>query len=170
MRNVAVATFDDPSGAYQAMAELHKLAEQGSLHIGGAALVRRDVDGSWTFGEEDHEKASFTGSIAGGVAGAAIGAVAGPLGIIFGAIIGAPIGAMADMVSAEKDGGIESTFPLLVPPGATALVADIDEPEPRAFDTAMEAIGGKVTRIDRGVLEAEVAASEQAVREAEHHQ
>lgn len=167
MDTVAMVTFEDPARASEAMGALRRLADDGALEIRGAALVRRAGDGRWSMSEEQEEKLSFVGTIAGGLVGALLGLVAGPPGVLLGAATGAGVGGVADMGRAGEAGTVEGAFPLLVPPGTNALVADIAEDKPDAYDTAMAALGGQVHRTSREDVAAHMRASEAEERAAQ---
>lgn len=115
---------------------------------------------------EDEEHVGFTGLAAGGAIGALVGALVGPIGLLVGGATGALVGSLVDAQEAEGSEDVLASVTRQVPPGTTVLVADLDEPSRQVVDTAMVAEGGRIVRHPRADIEAEVAATEEAVQAA----
>lgn len=166
VENIVLVTFGEPSQAYQAMSELRRLGDEGALDVRTAAIVERQADGQFRV-PEGPENIGFVGTAAGGAIGALVGALAGPLGLLLGGATGAVVGAVADVDESDVSEVLLGTVTRAVPPGATALVADVDEPAPEVLDTVMAKAGGMVTRRSRFEVEAELQAAEEAARAGE---
>ncbi len=166
MENIVLVTFTEPSRAYQAMSELRRLSDEGALGVRTAAMVERQADGQFRV-PEGSESIGLGGTAAGGAIGALVGALAGPLGLLLGGATGAIVGAVADVDEADASEILLGTVIHTVPPGATALVADVDEPAPEVLDAVMVRVGGTVTRWSRLGVEAELEAAEEAAQAAQ---
>lgn len=166
MENVILVTFEEPRAAYQAMSELRRLNDTGAVPVRSAAIVERRADGSFHV-PEDADNVGFTGTAAGGAVGALIGALAGPLGLLLGGMAGVAVGSAVDVEQADTSDALVSTVASRVPPGATALVADVDEPAPEVLGSVMLSIGGTLIRWPREQVEEELAAGADAVEAAE---
>jgi uncharacterized membrane protein len=166
VENVVLVTFGEPSRAFQAMSELRRLGDEGALDVRTAAVVERQTDGQFRI-PEGSENIGFVGTAAGGAIGALIGALAGPLGLLLGGATGAIVGVVADVDEADASEVLLGTVTRSVPPGAAAVVADVDEPAPEVLDAVMTKVGGTVTRRPKFEVEAELQAAEEAARAAE---
>ncbi|MGH9001139.1 MAG: DUF1269 domain-containing protein [Acidimicrobiia bacterium] len=165
MENVILLTVEEPSRAYQALSELQRLSEAGAVHLRGAAIIQRGEDGRWTVPEET-EESSYTGLLTGGAIGALVGALLGPVGLLLGGVTGMLVGTASDLEGSGQIDLLLSRFPRRVPPGSTALVADVDEPATEVVD-AVAAKLGTVERMPRTQVEEEIAAAEVAANQAE---
>ncbi|HWC11573.1 MAG TPA: DUF1269 domain-containing protein [Acidimicrobiales bacterium] len=166
MNTVLIVTFDHLSQAREAMSELRRLDGEDAVTIRAAALVVREGDGRFWV-PEDEERIGFVGTATGGAIGALLGALVGPVGLLFFGATGALVGSLADAEEADVSEEVLASVTGRVPPGTTAVVADVDEPSPRVVDSVMEASGGRVNRRPRADIEAEVAAAEEAMRAAQ---
>ena len=165
MENVILLSVDEPSEAYQAFSELRRLSNDGAVELRGAAIITRDQDGRWMVPEASDDE-SYTGTLTGGAIGALIGALMGPVGLLLGGMTGAAVGSTYDLDQAETIDVVLTTFPRQIPPGSTALVADVDEPAPDVIDAVLGKFG-KVDRLSRGQVDAELAAAAEAAEQQE---
>ena len=163
--SVLIVTFDHLSQARAALSELRRLDGEDAFTIRAAALVVREADGRFWV-PEDEEHIGFVGTAAGGAVGAVVGVLMGPVGLLFFGATGALLGSLADAEEADVSGEVLASVTRRVPPGTTAVVADIDEPSSQLVDLAMKASGGRVDRRPRAHIEAELAAAEEAMRAA----
>ncbi len=159
--DIVIASFDQLTQAQAAMSELRRLAEEDVITLGTAAIVVREPDGRFWI-PEDEARVGFSGAAAGGVIGALLGALTGPFGLLLWGATGALVGSLADAEEADVSDHVLVSVTRSMPPGTTALIADIDEPTFGAVDAAMERVGGTVTRRSRAEVEAELAAAEEA--------
>ena len=165
MNTVLIVTFDHLSPAREALSELRRLDGEDAITIRAAALVVREADGRFWV-PEDEERIGFVGTATGGAIGALLGALVGPVGLLFFGATGALVGSLADAEEADVSEEVLASVTRRVPPGTTAVVADIDEPSPQLVDSVMEWSGGRVDRRPRADIEAELAAAEEAMRAA----
>ncbi|MGH9039246.1 MAG: hypothetical protein ACRDZ3_03360 [Acidimicrobiia bacterium] len=161
MENVILLTLAEPARALEAMEALRRLSDEGAVTLRGAAIIERYPDGRWRFPEET-EELSYQGTITGGAIGGLIGLLAGPAGLLLGATAGLVVGSAAEMNDVEDVETILHAFPRKVPPGATALVADVHEVAPAVVDTVLGTFGAGIERMSRAQAEADIAAAEKA--------
>lgn len=166
MENVVLVTFEERSRAYQGISELRRLGDQRAVTVRSAAVIERADDGSFRIAD-DADNVGFTGTAVGGVVGALIGALAGPLGVLLGGMTGVAVGSLADADEAETADALVSTVATRVPPGASALVADVEEPAPEVLDSVMRSLGGTPIRWQRQNIEAELAVAAEALEAAQ---
>lgn len=147
---VVVASFPESAAARRGMSELRRLEDEGVLTVWEAAVIGRDEEGSWHTVDEEDKRLPVSGARGGGLAGAVVGLVGGPAGVMLGGAAGADPGTTVDRDPADQAGQAgqqEETFPMLVPAGTVAVVAQVNEPDPSAFDTAVSGLGGRVHRL-----------------------
>lgn len=156
MENVILATFEDPSTPHQALEALRQLADEGSIELRGAAIIERYGDGGWRIPEES-ETASYAGTLTGGAVGGLIGLLAGPGGLLLGATAGFLVGSAAERDDVERVETILHFLPRRVPPGTTALVADLYEETPGPVDRTLKPFGASVQRMGRAEVESDLA-------------
>ncbi len=166
MQNVILATFPRRDQAHEGMGELRRLDDEGAVTVRAAAIVERATDGSFRH-QEEAEHLGVARSVAGGVIGALVGALAGPLGLLVGGTAGVALGSIADAEEADAADVVVETVAKRVPPGGTALVADLEEESVEALDSIMASAGGTVTRWPRVEVEAELAVAAEALAAAE---
>lgn len=159
--DIVIGTFDELTQARAAMAELRRLAEEDAITVGTAAIVVRETDGRFEI-PEDETRVGFSGAAAGGVIGALLGALTGPFGLLLWGATGALVGSLADAEEAEVSDEVLIGVTQSMPPGTTALIADIEELSFGVVEAVMERAGGRVTRRSRAAVEAELAAAEEA--------
>jgi uncharacterized membrane protein len=161
VENVVFVSFDDPNAALKALTELLRLHDAEALKVHTAAVVERRPDGTWRIADET-EHPAFGGTLAGGLVGALVGALTGPVGLLLGATAGLLAGELVDVNKDEADELILEAMIGKVPPGTTALLAEVDEPVPDTLDAVMQKLGGRVTRWPRKEVEAELEAAAEA--------
>ena len=164
--NVIVASFERDDNAYEALAALKELDDQGRLRV-EAAVVVRDSDGQIT----EHDRAgSFDhiGRASGGLLGLMLGVIGGPIGVLVGGTSGLLVGSLFDLDEVDRTESVLSKVSAMVRPDRTALLAQVTEPEgPEVVDAAMARLGGTVLRRPVADVEAEIAATEKARFEAQ---
>lgn len=165
MESLLLVTFDEPTVAHQTLSELRRLDADSVLTVRTAAVLERQPDGRFGV-SEDTDNIGFTATASGGLVGALLGALAGPTGLLLGGAVGAVVGAVSDADEAGASELLLTTVGSRVPPGATAVVADVDEPAPEVLDAVVTGLGGRVTRRSRLEVEAELEAADHAARAA----
>jgi uncharacterized membrane protein len=165
--NVISVAFEEDSNAYTAMTALKQLDAQGQLSVEAAALVARGDDGRIVVKDQVGDVAPL-GAASGGTLGVLLGILGGPLGVLLGGSYGLLVGSLFDLGEAEESESVLGQISTSVKPGRTALLAQVTEQSPEVVDTAMARLGGTVLRRSVDDVEGEMAAAEQAQREAKH--
>jgi uncharacterized membrane protein len=163
--NVISVAFLDDSNAYEALARLKELASQHQIELAGAAVVARGEDGQISEKNEAVE-GSYTGMATGGLLGLIIGIVGGPLGILIGGATGLAIGSLFDIDDTDETESVLGEISKSVRAGRAALLAEVNEQSSEVIDTAMVQLGGTVLRRSVDEVEAEIAVTEKAQRDA----
>ena len=166
MENVILVAMQSPGAAREVLDSLARLAETGEIDLRGAAIVERHPDGRWHFPEETAQP-SYRGTITAGAVGALIGLLAGPAGLLLGGAAGLVIGSSVEIGDTEQVETIIHALPRMVPPGTTAVLADVYETSPDAVDHAVKASGATSLRMPRTEVEKQLAAVEEQADQAE---
>ena len=163
--NVIAVSFSEGANAYEALSRLKELDAKGDVGVGGAAVVERGEDGKILtkdqFGEE-----SVEGTAIGGLVGLLIGVLGGPIGVIVGGATGLLVGSLFDEDDTDETESALADISKSLGVGQTGLLAGVSEETPVAIDAVMANLGGTVLRRSAGDVQAEVAAAEEAQREA----
>jgi len=164
--NVIAATFESDDAAYGALADLKRLDADGVIDLHGAAVVTRDDSGRVvtrvTTGANEP-----VGIATGGIVGLLIGILGGPLGILIGGTTGVLLGSVFDLDEAEETESVLAALSNTVSDRHDTLLAELREASDRsAVDSVMASRPATVLRRDVHDVEAEIAAAEQAQREA----
>ena len=165
MENVLAVSFRDDANAYEAMTNLKELESQGQISVDEVAVVTRNADGQIEE-KDDVGKDSWAGTASGGLIGLLVGVIGGPLGILIGGTTGLLVGSVYDMSDDDDADSVLADIAGSVQVGRTALIADVDEPSDDVVDTAMARLGGTVVRRSVEDVEGEIAAAQEAQREA----
>ena len=163
--NVLAVSFSEHSSAYEALSRLKELDAQGAVSVRGAAVVVRQEDGKVVTKEEIADE-SWEGTASGGLVGLMVGVLGGPLGVLVGGATGVLVGSLFDM---DDDDATESALADIsksVRVGSPGLLADVLEASQTVIDAAMANLGGTVLRRSAIDVRAEIAAAEDAQREA----
>jgi uncharacterized membrane protein len=163
--NVLAVSFSEHSSAYEALNRLKELDAKHAVSVRGAAVVVREEDGKVVTKEEMGAE-SWEDTATGGLIGLLVGVIGGPIGIVIGGASGVLVGSLFDE---DDDDATESALTDIsksVRAGPPALLADVVEDSPAAIDAAMASLGGTVLRRSGIDVRAEIAATEEAQREA----
>jgi uncharacterized membrane protein len=164
--NVIAVNFTDDDEAYAALARLTQLDSDRMIQLHGAAVVTRDADGK-VVRKETAGTEEAVGTATGGVVGLLIGILGGPLGVLIGGATGVMIGSLFDIEDAEDTESALSALSKNVRTGHNTLLAELREPDDHdVVDAAMATRSGTVLRRALADVEAEIAAAEEAQREA----
>jgi uncharacterized membrane protein len=166
-KNVIVVNFSEDSKAYEAMSALKDLDSQKQLDLAGAAIVVRNEDGRVVVKDETGDD-SFGGTVSGGLIGLLIGIIGGPFGVLIGGATGVLLGSLYDADDEDDTESALSDVSKSVQVGRTALLADVTEQSTAVVDDAMQKLGGTVLRRGAEDVEAEIAATEEAQRNAKN--
>jgi uncharacterized membrane protein len=159
--DIVIATFPEPGAAREGMAELRRLHNTGALRVRTAAVVERRSDGSWQF-ERGAQHPTFSGAVAGSVVGALLGVLTGPVTALLSATGGLVVGEVFDIVEDETRQLILEAMVGRVPPGTTAIVADVEAEAGDALEAAMDKLGAQLQRWPRAEVVAELEATDEA--------
>jgi uncharacterized membrane protein len=163
--NVIVVGFADDDRAYEAMTTLNELASQGQIGLADAAVVIRDDDGHVDV-KDQVANDSWAGTTSGGLVGLLVGILGGPLGVLLGGATGLAVGSLFDLAEGEDADSALTQVSKTVKVGRISLLAQVEEQSPEVVDAAMAHLSGTVVRRSVADIEAEIAAAEDAQREA----
>lgn len=165
MENVVLVPVQNLQHGRELLKSLGRLAEAGEIELRAGAVVERQPDGRWHFPEETAQP-SYQGTITSGAIGALIGLLAGPGGLLLGGAAGLLIGSSVEIGATEEVETILHALPRMIPPGATALLADLYETRPDAVDAAVKSAGASALRMPRTAVERQLAAAAEQLDEA----
>ena len=164
--NMIVVTFDEPSKAYQALSVLKHQSLERKIKLHSGAVVERSASGTYAIKESETPRAGSTTST-GGLIGAVVGILGGPLGVLLGWGAGALTGAAIEANDAVSSLAALRSVGEKIAPGATGLVAELEEEQPHQTDWELGALGGTVNRWTTAEIEADIKAAQQAQDTAE---
>ena len=159
--NIVVIQFAEQSKAYQALNVLQQADANGRIGLRGAVLVERD-DAGRIQTPAGTDNTIGEGTLSGSLIGMLVGILGGPIGVVLGWGTGALIGGTVDMRQAQLADEALSAFGQSIPPGTTAILADVDELAVEVIDGEMSKLGGRVTRRPATEVLAEMEAAEEA--------
>jgi uncharacterized membrane protein len=163
--NVIAVSFSEDAKAYEAFSRLKELDSKGDVGVEGAAVVVRDDDGKLVTKDQIGAE-SVEGTVGGGLVGLLVGVLGGPFGVLVGGATGVLVGSLFDEDDTDETESALADISKSLRVGSTGLLADVSEESPVAIDAVMANLGGTVLRRSAGDVQAEVAAAEQAQREA----
>jgi uncharacterized membrane protein len=160
--NVLVIAFADPASGRAALDALTELDSTGVVELRAGAVVDRADDGKIRVRKEAGDTVPAVERHP--RLAALLAVLVGPLDtLLFGNSLLALAG--ATVVPSEDELAL-GDLARSIPPGHTAVVAAIVEPEADVVDPRMAELGGIVARRSLAELEAELAASDDAVEAA----
>ena len=163
--NVIAVSFPEEANAYEALARLKELDSEGSVGVRGAAVVAREQDGRITI--KDHfDTEGFQDTTGGGLLGLLVGVLGGPLGVVIGGATGVLVGSLFDEDDDDHTRSVLADMSKSISVGPPGLLAEASEPAPEAIDAIMAHLNGTVVRRSAADVELELAAAEDAQREA----
>jgi uncharacterized membrane protein len=165
MDNIIVAKFDDPAKAYQALSVLKQAAAAGRVVVKQAGVVERMKDGAIKIPEGADNRAGL-GIATGSLVGMLIGIIGGPIGLLLGWGTGALVGGVFDAQRTSTSESALGQIGRTIPPGSTALIADVHELATEVLDGEMKQLGGELVRRPTNDVLAEVAAAQDAAQAA----
>jgi uncharacterized membrane protein len=163
--NVIAVSFSEDAKAYEALSRMKELDAKGEAGVRGAAVVARGEDGKIVTKDQIGDE-SVEGTATGGLVGLLVGVLGGPLGVLVGGATGVLVGSLFDQDDTDETESALAEISKSIGVGSTGLLADVSEENPVAIDAVMANLGGTVLRRSAGDVEAEVAAAEDAQREA----
>ena len=163
--NVIAVSFPEEANAYEALARLKELAAKDDVGVHGAAVVVREEDGRITIKEQLGEE-GYQDTAGGGLLGLLVGVLGGPLGVLVGGATGVIVGSLFDDDDDDHTRSVLGELSSAIRVGPPGLLAEVSEPGPEAVDAVMAHLGGTVVRRSEADVELELAAAEDAQREA----
>jgi uncharacterized membrane protein len=160
-QNVVIIRFDEPSKAYQALSVLKEADAAGRIGLDSAAVVERGANGELTT-PESADNVGPVGTASGSLIGMLIGVLGGPVGLLLGWGAGAMMGGAFDIDRAVTSDEALTVLGQAIPPGSTAVVANVEEPAVEVIDGEMKKLDGEITRRPVGEVMAELDAAEEA--------
>ena len=167
--NVVVVRFAEPSKAYQGLSVLKDLDAAGRIGLDSAAVVERTAAGELLI-PESADNVGLENTEVGSLIGMLVGVLGGPVGVLLGWGGGALLGGAFDIDRAVTSDEALTVLGQAIPPGSTAVMADVEEPAIEVIDGEMAMLDGDVTRrpVSEVMIELEAAedAAAAAAREA----
>ena len=163
--NVIAVSFPEEANAYEALARLKELDSEGSVGVRGAAVLAREEDGRITI-KDQFDTEGFQDTAGGGLLGLLVGVLGGPLGVVIGGATGVLVGSLFDEDDDDHTRSVLADMSKSIRVGPPGLLAEVSEPSPEAIDAIMAHLNGTVVRRSAADVELELAAAEDAQREA----
>jgi len=163
--NVIAVTFPEEANAYEALARLKELDSEGTVGVRGAAVVAREDDGRIAI-KDQLGGDSFEDTVGGGLLGLLVGVLGGPLGVLIGGATGILIGSLFDGDDDDDTRSVLGEISSGIRVGPPGLLAEVSELDPATVDAVMAHLNGTVVRRSAADVELELAAAEDAQREA----
>ena len=136
-RRVMVIVYEDMNGAARRLEQLKRMQGEDILDIEGAAVIRKEMDGS-VHVDDKNDVGAGSGTMVGAIVGGLIGLMAGPGGAIVGAAAGAATGGVsAALIDLGIDRDVVESIKKKLAPGSSALVAIIDDELVEPFEDVM---------------------------------
>ena len=145
-----IVVFSDEEHAQRGLRALKELQAEDILALYGSGVLLKDTAGQ--LGLQSPDGGPFGMSV-GAMAGGSLGLLAGPLGVAIGATAGAAAGGWHEMQEDEYRSGAVAHVASQLPPGGSAVVAEVAEFGDARLEERMRAIGGLV--LHGGRLEVE---------------
>ena len=136
--------FPDEAKADEGARVLKDLHAEGSIALSEMVVVVRGATGMLSVKKSYNE--GPLGMAAGALIGGLAGLPGGPVGAVIGATGGALVGRAADLINRGDLTKFLDKISRELPPGTTAVVAEVTEQTLGLCDTRMRAIGGTVVR------------------------
>ena len=164
--NVIAVSFEDRSGAYQALSELKGAGLEGRVDVLAASIVTRDEEGRLD-APEGGDVVAGAATLGGSLIGMLIGVIGGPIGVLFGWTGGLLVGGAFDVRRADHSDSVLAEISRYVPVGGTAVVAEVNEFAVGVVDSLMSELGGTVYRRSAEDVLAEIETTEDAYLKAQ---
>jgi uncharacterized membrane protein len=163
--NVVVVGFTEPSKAYEALSVLKECDSAGRIGLESAAVVERTETGELRIAE-GADNVGPVGTASGSLIGMLIGVLGGPVGVLLGWGAGATMGGVFDVDRAATSDEALAVLGRAIPPGSTAVIAQVEEPAVEVIDGEMNKLDGDVTRRSAADVVAELEAANDAAEAA----
>jgi uncharacterized membrane protein len=144
MNKMLVAVFNTEDQAFEGLAALKALHDDGDITVYATAVLVKDRTGKLSVRQAADEgpAGTFLGMLTGGL----IGVIGGPVGIPIGAAIGGLTGMAFDLDRAGTGETFFDDVAKALAPGKAAVIADIDETWTAPVNARLHKQGGMVFR------------------------
>ena len=136
--------FPTEAKANEGSRVLKDLHAEGSIALYGIVVVAKGATGTLSVKKSVDKR--HLGTAAGALIGGLAGLPGGLVGVVFGAAGGALLGRAADAINLEDLTGFFDKVSRELPPGNTAIVAEVTEQTQGNLDRYIQAIGGTIIR------------------------
>jgi uncharacterized membrane protein len=156
--------------AYEVVKALKGLDDEGSIELYSSSVVVKTPSGAITVKDKEHIRGPW-GTVLGVSAGALVGLLAGPVGVAVGAAVGGAAGLGGDLAYSGFVGDFVQDVAARLVTGGYAVVASVWEDWTVPVDVAVApfAGGGVFRQSTEDVVEAQIRAAWQAVKEEQQH-
>jgi uncharacterized membrane protein len=147
MDKMLMATFNTAPQALKGVIDLKELHRAGDIRLYSTAVITKEPSGRVSI-KQASERA-WKGTPLGFLTGLVVGTLGGPLGLAIGASIGGLAGLIFDLTKTGVSADFLAEASQALPPGKTALLAEIDETVEAPVDMRLVKLGGHVARRSR---------------------
>lgn len=163
-KNLVLLSWDDSSKAYEAFSRF-KVFESSNVRVDSSAVVERTPRGELRV-TDGQDSIIGLASLGGSSLGALIGILGGPLGVLLGFAGGGIIGTAIDVNRGDKADGAVGEMSQALPPGRTAIIAEVTEDSTVVIDDFAKTYGAILMRRPEEEVLDELAAAEDAAEAA----
>jgi uncharacterized membrane protein len=147
MNKMLIAVFETELAADDGLKALHQLHAQGDITLYSTGVIGKSDSGVVSIKKPMGH--GPVGTATGLAVGSLLGLLGGPIGLVVGAVTGTVVGAVRDFWVAGVGLDFIEEAESHLQPGRVALVAEVEEEWVIPVDSALEAVGGKVSRRTR---------------------
>jgi uncharacterized membrane protein len=147
MEKMLMAIFDTAPQALKAVIDLNQLHRAGDITLYSTAVITKEPSGRISIKQASERE--WNGTPLGFLTGVLVGTLGGPIGLAIGASIGGLAGLIFDLTKAGVSANFLAEASQDLPPGKTALLAEIDEEVETPVDMKLVKLGGHVSRRSR---------------------
>ena len=157
---VIVAVFPTQNQAYDAAAQMQRLADDEIITLKRGAIATKDVKGNLTIPDSKHVGSAW-GLLGGGLIGGLLGVMLGPVGVAagaaasaaatgaaVGAVTGGTLGTVADLAEFGMNEDFIDDVATQLYPGDSALIVEVGEGSTEPTDRAVLMYGGRIYRTE----------------------
>ena len=160
MNKILIAVFESEKAAFEGVAVLKDLHEDGDISLYASSVIAKDAAGAVAVRQA--ADSGPLGTLVGIVAGSLVGLLGGPAGAVVGGWIGGGAGLVYDLFNVGVGVDFMDEVGTSLTPGKVAVVADVDESWTTPVDARLGPLGATLFRRYPGQV-----ADDQLAREAE---
>ncbi|EUJ44475.1 DUF1269 domain-containing protein [Listeria riparia] len=166
-QTVLIMNFETESKSYQAFSEIKTLHAERKIHGEQMAVVVHNPNNKI----DAKDFLDFTGAdknMKGSLIGMLVGILGGPLGVLLGWMTGAIIGSTQDAKEIRDAMSVFEKTLETIPENQTGVILIAEEDNNEFInDLVNEQLGGRVVRMDKGLVAHEINEARQAEQEAQ---